>query len=68
MRIFSVLLASCVARNKRVPDQHWKTQAGACDDLGSEVAKAGLNGKGTVFKIFERKCLPRICNSEAIYN
>ena len=67
MRIFSVLLASCVAR-KREGEQHWKTQAGACDDLGSEVAKAGLNGKGTVFQIFERKCLPRICNFQAIYN
>ena len=64
MRIFSVLLISCVARKR---DQHWKTHAGACDDLGSEVAKAGLNGKGTVFKIFERKCLPRICNFQAIY-
>ena len=48
MRIFSVFLASCVARKNPGP-QHWKTQAGKCDDLGSEVAKAGLNGKGTVF-------------------
>ena len=58
MRIFSVLLASCVARKR---PQHWQTQPGACDNLGSEVAKAGLNGKGTVFQIFERMCLPRIC-------